>query len=237
MRAPRFSRPFRPARAPALLASLAAFALITPAAHAHGGNTVLDGVKSGVTIRVQSSPAQTPSGGPAIDLSTLLNGSGTGKATVDYWVRPSGRKAFKVKTDRDDGGTFHAEISTADRGDAATWALSAIVTLGDGKRLRVTNASSNPPGPDPAATGTSESKPETTSKPAPTTPTLTEGNPDAQRLPTSPATTPAAAGEPIEDISGESDGPPGWVFPSLLVLTVIGLGLRAVMRRKPPQND
>ncbi|MDO9352472.1 MAG: hypothetical protein Q7T55_02185 [Solirubrobacteraceae bacterium] len=218
--------PRRSARPAALLALLLATAMPT-AAHAHGGATVVDGSSKGVTILVQRAPAQTPSGGAAVDLSTILGGPGTTEATVDYWIRPASGKTFKIETERDEGGTFHADISTANRGDAESWDVSAIVTTGDGERLRVTTSSDDPPGPDPKAAATPGQEE------APTSPTLTEGNP--------PTTTPEAVTEddaaPVEDISGKSDGPPSWAFPSLLVLTIIGFAILAVRRRKLLRQD
>ena len=208
---------------------------LAPHVHAHGGNTLMEGSKSGVTFRVQTAPSTTPNGAPAIDLSTILGGPGTGEATVDYWVRPAGRKAaFKVQTQRDAGGTYHSEIPTSDRGDANRWDLSAIVTVAGGTRLRVTNAPEDPPGPDPTDPGTTPSPEDAPSSEGPTTPTLTEG-------PSTPAdplrATPPGDGAKVDDISGKEDGPPGWAFPSLLVLTVIGLAILAVKRRRPPMGD
>lgn len=231
-------RALRPTIPSALLRVVAAVAVLlvagtgAPAAQAHGGSTVVEGSKSGVTILVQSAASQTKSGGPAVDLSTLLNGPGTGKATVDYWIRPTGKKAFKVETERDAGGTYHVDISTAERGEAADWDVSAIVTLGDGERLRVTNAPDDAPGPDVSKPASAPDSNAADASDAPTEPTLTEGNPPPS---TPTASTPAAADDatPIDDVSGEKDGPPAWAFPSLLVLTVIGLAILAVKRRGP----
>lgn len=220
-------------RRPARLAGLAAL-LVTlsapTAAQAHGGATVVEGSSKGVTVLVQRAEGMTASGNPAADLSTILGGPGTTKATVTYWVRPPATgKTFKVETERDEGGTYHAEIATADRGDAEDWDLSAVVVLGDGERLRVTTDSDDPPGPDPQAAATPAPEVE-----APTSPTLTEGNP--------PTATPQAAttpddAAPVEDISGKKDGPPSWAFPSLLVLTIIGFAILAVRRKNLLRED
>jgi hypothetical protein len=136
----------------AIPVALAALAGASSAA-AHGGTTLAEGGTDGVTVLLQAAETTTGSGKEAVDLSTVLNGPGTGpKATVTLWIRPSGGKTFKVTTDRDEEGTAHQDVATAGRGSWRDWDVSAVVALSTGKRLRVSNAEANPPGPEPAST-------------------------------------------------------------------------------------
>lgn len=213
----------------ALLA--AAFAIALPAAaQGHGGTTIADGQRDGVTVRVQGSDSTTPSGQPAADLATTLAGPRTGEgASVIYWVRPEGGDTFKVATERDEGGVHHAEIATAGRGDWRTWEVSAITTLTTGAQLRVTNAEGSPPGPDPQQPRARGGERPAADEAAATT------SPDAS----TPATSPAEAepAPPVDDISGESDGAPGWVIPSVLIVALLGLGGLVLARRSRPAAD
>lgn len=205
----------------AALAVLAAAGLWPAAAVGHGGTTIAEGQSRGLTILVQGSDAATAGGQPGVDVATTLAGPGSGAGSlVSYYVRPRGGKTFRVNTERDEGGVHHATISTANRGDWRAWDVSAIVVPKGGKRLRVTNASGNAPGPDPARV-----RPE----PAPATEADPATSPEPSALPTT--TTPAPAEEPVDDISGESDGAPAWVIPSLAVVLVLGLLGLAVTRR------
>lgn len=178
-----------------------------PQAFAHGGVTIAQGQSKGVTVLLQGSAATTPSGGPAADVATTLAGPGTGeRATATYWVRPQGGKTFKVQTERDPSGVRHAEISTAERGDWQEWDVSAVVKLSDGRTVRVSNDASNPPGPAPA------------------TPTPTPEFTQAPNVSTAPQATTASE---VEDISGESDGAPSWVLPS--IFAVLGLAAAGLL--------
>lgn len=205
-----------------------ALALLPAAAGAHGGTTVAEGQRSGVTVRVQGSPSTTAGGKPAVDLATTLAGPGSGEGSlVTYYVRPDGGKTVRISTERDEGGVHHADVSTAGRGEWSTWDVSAIVMLSDGKRLRVTNASGNAPGPDPAAPKPKPSTP-TPSTPAPSSPTASALN--------EPAPT-TAADAPVDDISGESDSAPAWVLPSGAAIIVLGLLAMAWTRRSRTTDD
>lgn len=207
---------------------LSALAVLPAAALAHGGTTIADGERGGVIVRVQGSPSTTAGGNPAVDLATTVAGPGSGPGShVTYYVRPEGGSTVRVNTERDEGGVHHADVSTAGRGDWNAWDVSAIVMLSDGKRLRVTNASSNAPGPDPAAT-----KPKS-STPTPTTPDPV--SPSADALNTTPQTTPID--EDVDDISGESDGAPAWVLPSGAAIIVLGLLAMAWTRRSRTTDD
>lgn len=198
----------------ALLLSLGCWSWVSPStALAHGGTTVAEGRSGGMTVLVQGSDAGTRGVRSAVDLATTLNGPGTGpSAAVVYYVRPAGQPSVRVATERDESGVLHAEISTAGRGDWRQWAVSAIVTLAGGKRLRVANTPDNPPGPDPAR--------------------ATEHK--------ATATTPAArhepgelvAEQPVDDISGEEEQAPRWALPSLGGLVAAGLFGLAVTRRR-----
>lgn len=209
---------------------LAGLALAPAAALAHGGTTIAEGQRGGVTVRVQGSPSTTASGQPAVDLATTLAGPGSGRGSkVTLYVRPDGGKTVKVTTDRDEGGVHHADVSTAGRGEWSNWDVSAIVLLSDGKRLRVTNASGDAPGPDPAAVGKPKPQAPEPSTTAPTTPTASPRN---EPVPTTPA--PDA---PVDDISGESDGAPAWVLPSGAVIIALGLFAMAWTRRNRTPDD
>jgi hypothetical protein len=203
------------------LIALTAVLLLTaaPRAAAHGGVTIAQGQSKGVTVLVQGSAATTPSGGGAADLATTLAGPGTGEqATVTYWVRPQGGKTFKVETERDASGVRHAEISTAERGDWQAWDVAAVVKLSDGRTVRVSNDASNPPGPAAA------------------TPTPTPEFTQAPKVSTAPQAT--TASETVEDISGESDGAPSWVLPSIIaVLALAAVGMLLARRRGTGSGD
>lgn len=209
---------------------LGALAVSPSTGFAHGGTTVAEGQKSGVIVRVQGSASTTKGGQTAVDLATTVAGPGSGPGSrVSYYVRPEGGKTFRVNTERDEGGVHHADVAVAGRGDWNDWDVSAIVLLSDGKRLRVTNASGNAPGPDPAAAA----------KPKPSTPT----SPDpVQTSPTArpqdePVPTTAAADGGVDDISGESDGAPAWVLPSIAAIIVLGLLAMAWTRRRHRTDD
>ncbi|MBJ7472696.1 MAG: hypothetical protein JHD16_15430, partial [Solirubrobacteraceae bacterium] len=210
----------------ATLTCLAAAGLWPAVAAGHGGTTIAEGDGQGVTIRVQGSDTTTPGGKPGADVSTVLAGPGSGPGSeVLYYVRPDGGKSFRVEAERDDSGTHHAEIATANRGDWRAWDVSAIVTLSNGKRLRVTNAGNNAPGPDPAQAG----KPAAATSPEPTT-----ASPEASAVPTSPE---PAADAPVEDVSGQDEGAPSWALPSLAGLAVLGLFGVGLARRRSNASD
>lgn len=178
-------------------------------AWAHGGTTLAEGTAKGVTVLLQGSDA----GAGAVDLATTLNGPGTGPAAkVVLYVRPAGGRSIRVRTESDASTIRHAEISTAGRGDWRDWDVSAIVTLADGKRLRVASTSENPPGPDPARPPQEKS--------AETTPPTTAAT-------TPEASTPEPADQtPVEDISGQDGAAPAWALPSvggLIAVSFIGL--------------
>lgn len=204
--------------APAALLAVAGLAVLTPAAHGHGGVTLAEGSRGGVTVIVQATDATTATGEPAADLSAVMSGPGTGpRADVEFWVRPQGGKVLEVGPERDQAGVHHATVATAGRGDWRDWEVSALVELDGGQTLRVTNASGNPPGPDPAA-GEEQA----------TTPAAT---PDA-------ATTPPEDGAPAEnastdvaDISGEEDEAPAWALPSLAAIFALGIAFLLWRRR------
>jgi hypothetical protein len=224
------------------LTGVAALGTAAPAG-AHGGTTIAEGGSGGVRILVQGSETQTAAGNEAIDLATTLEGPGTGDgATVVYYVRPAGGEVFRARdTERDEAGIAHVDVPTEGRGDWRRWDVSAVVRLNTGKRLRVSNAESNPPGPEPASTAgggaTGAEGSETTTGEAPATTTATT-DPTAS---TPSATTEAPAGGgtatagdegAIEDVSGEDEGTPGWVVPSAIVLVAAALGLVLVQRRR-----
>lgn len=234
-------------------AVVAAFVALGTAgtAQAHGGATLAEGGADGVRILLQGTDATTSSGAPAVDLSTVVRGSGTDDADVTFWVRPSGDETFRVKATRDESGVSHADVATADRGDWRQWDVSAVVQLTDGTRLRVSNAEANPPGPDPAATaggGATGPDPDsgegttTATTPTETTPTetaTTETAPTETTTGTETATTPAETNDdsaPVSDVTGESDGTPGWVIPSLIALVVIAL-VWVVFFRRPKHGE
>lgn len=129
---------------------------------------------------------------------------------------------MRIATQRDESGIHHAEIPIAGRGSWQDWDVSAYVTTSSGKRLRVTNDRSDPPGPpeppEPARTTTAPSG-STTAGAAPT--------------PTKPP-----AENAVEDVSGEGDSAPGWVIPSVVVLVLVGVGAVVLRnRRLPPASD
>jgi hypothetical protein len=245
---------------PVALASLAG----ASGAAAHGGTTLAEGGTDGVTVLLQAAETTTQTGKPAVDLSTVLNGPGTGpKATVTLWIRPSGGKTFKVTTDRDAQGVAHQDVATAGRGSWRDWDVSAVVALSSGKRLRVSNAEANPPGPEPAATAgggaTGADGDEAAGDPATTTGAdgATEDDAAADDGTTADADgagadgtggesadsaaggdasaadgTSGAAAEELTDVTGESDGAPGWVLPSAIVIALAAVVLVVVRRRR-----
>jgi len=218
----------RAPRRPRILATLAlglAGLLGVPAlAGAHGGITIAEGGRGGTRILVQGTGE-----GPTADISTVLDGPGSGPGSkVVYWIRPKGRKrSFRVRTDRDAGGTHHAEIPTANRGSWQDWDVSAFVTLSTGRRLRVSNDQSDPPGPPER-----EAPSGGTTPPASTTGTTTATPPAA----TTEEPTGADDQGAVEDVSGEDDGTPGWVVPSIVVLVVLGLIAAVVRHRRLPDD-
>lgn len=223
------------AAARAALIGTALAALVPATAAAHGGTTIADGRTGGVTILVQGSDSTTASGKPAVDLATSLAGPGSGSGSkVVYYVRPDGGKSVRVSSERDEGGVHHVDVATADRGDWRSWDVSAIVTLGDGKRLRVTNAESNPPGPDPAQASEPAADDEPAESTAPSTPTATEVDP-AATSPAPDATTTDDA--PIQDVDGDEDGAPAWALPSVAVIAVLGLLGLGFARRRSGDGD
>ncbi|MDX8153315.1 hypothetical protein SK069_17080 [Patulibacter brassicae] len=211
------ARAFRDAMTLPVAAAIVAFAL-PAAARAHGGIDIAEGGDGGTRILVQGSAA-----GPGeVDLATTLDGPGSGEGSrVVYWVRPTGRtRSVRIATDRDEGGTHHAEIPTAGRGSWQDWDVSAYVTLSTGRRLRVTNDRSSPPGPNrPARPRARPTATVTRTTPAPST-----------------SAAAAAVEEDIEDVSGQSDGVPGWVLPSLVVLALAG-GTAVVIRNRRLTDD
>jgi hypothetical protein len=256
---------------PVALASLAG----ASSAAAHGGTTLAEGGTGGVTVLLQAAETTTQTGKPAVDLSTVLNGPGTGpKATVTLWIRPSGGKTFKVTTDRDDQGVAHQDVATAGRGSWRDWDVSAVVALSSGKRLRVSNAEANPPGPEPASTAgggaTGADGDEATAGSGTTTGaegaegasggvkpgaggddgTTADadgtgadgtgadgtGGDSADSAPGGDASaadgTSGAAAEELTDVTGESDGAPGWVLPSAIVIALAAVVLVVVRRRR-----
>ena len=205
---------------------IAAAGLWPAGAAGHGGTTIAEGDGQGVTILVQGSDTTTPGGKPGADVSTVLAGPGSGQGSeVLYYVRPDGGKSFRVEAERDDSGTHHAEIATANRGDWRAWDVSAIVTLSNGKRLRVTNAGANAPGPDPAQAKTPAKA---------TTPESTTTSPEAGPVPSTPA---PASDTPVEDVSGQDEGAPSWALPSLAGLAVLGLFGVGLARRRSNASD
>ncbi len=232
-----------------LVSTFAALGLAASAS-AHGGATLAEGGADGVRILLQGTDSTTSDGAAAVDSTTVVRGPGTSDAAVTFWVRPAGEDTFRVETTTDDAGVSHADIPTEGRGSWREWDVSAVVQLEDGKRLRVSNAEANPPGPDPAstpgggATGpdpdgdegatTTETAPAETSTDTETTTTETETETEAAP----PATTTESDddGAPVSDVTGESDGAPGWVIPSLIVVVVIALAW-AVFFRRPKHGE
>lgn len=211
---------------------------------AHGGATLAEGGADGVRILLQGTDTTTSGGAAAVDLSTVVRGSGTDDAVVTFWIRPAGDETFRVKTTRDESGVSHADVTTADRGDWRTWDVSAVVQLGDGTRLRVSNAEANPPGPDPASTpgggaqgpdedGAEDTTTETTPGAVATATAPTETTPTE----TAPSTATDDDAAPVSDVTGESDGAPGWVIPSLVAVVVIALAWAVFFRRPRSGED
>jgi hypothetical protein len=232
-------------------------------ASAHGGTTLAEGGTGGVTVLLQAEETTTPAGKEAVDLSTVLNGPGTGpKATVTLWIRPSGGKTFKVVTDRDEEGIAHQDVPTAGRGRWRDWDVSAVVALSTGKRLRVSNAEANPPGPEPASTagggasgadgseaadasgtpaGGTSTGATATADSAGTSGSGADADADGTNTGSDSATaddssaadgTSGAAAEQVTDVTGEGDGAPGWVLPSAIVIAVAAVVLVVVRRRR-----
>lgn len=221
-------------------------------AGAHGGTTLAQGGADGVSILAQAAETTTPAGREAVDLSTTIEGPGTGDgATVTYWIRPAGGETFRARAIRDDAGIAHTDVPTAGRGDWRSWDVSAVVDLSTGKRLRVSNAESNPPGPDPAATpgggatGADEDEaPATTTEDAPasggTAPDTATGDAPATTADATPETGGAdadssdtgAIASAIEDVSGDDGGTPGWVVPSGIVVLAAAVALVLVVQRR-----
>lgn len=214
-------------------------------AAAHGGATLAEGGADGVRILLQGTDSTTAGGAPAVDLSTVVRGPGTSDAEVTFWVRPAGQDTFRVRTTRDDAGVSHADVATADRGSWRDWDVSAVVRLNDGTRLRVSNAEANPPGPDPASTpGGGASGPDadsdegtattTEATPADTT-SETAPAPATTQTESAPATTTTESADddaaPVSDVTGEDEGTPGWVVPSLIAIVVIALAWAIFFRR------
>ncbi|MDX8153391.1 hypothetical protein SK069_17465 [Patulibacter brassicae] len=215
--APRTGRSRARHLAVALAAGVAV--LLTPStAAAHGGISVAEGGSGGVRIAVQGSPA-----GPGqVDLATTLSGRGTGAGSkVVYWIRPEGRRrSVRVATQRDERGIHHAEIPIAGRGSWQDWDVAAYVTLSTGTRLRVTNDRSAPPGPPQRPDASRAARPEGRTTTAPSAPQ------------------PAASEAAVEDVSGEGDGAPPWVVPSLGALILVSaLGVASLKRRRRGRDD
>lgn len=229
----------------AVVATILAALGTTAAASAHGGATIAEGGSDGVQILLQGTDSTTADGQAAVDLSTVVRGPGTDDAEVTFWVRPAGGETFRVATERDDAGVSHADVPTEGRGSWREWDVSAVVQLDDGTRLRVSNAEANPPGPDPASTpgggatgpdddsgeGTTTATTETETVETTTTETETETETES-----APATTTESDDSaPVSDVTGEDDGAPGWVVPSLIAIVLIALAW-AVFFRRPKRN-
>ncbi len=230
----------------AVLTAIVGLAAAAGGAAAHGGATLAEGGSGGVRILLQAADSTTGDGATAVDLSTVVRGPGTDDATVTFWVRPAGQDTFRVEATRDDAGVSHADVPTEGRGSWRDWDVSAVVQLGDGTRLRVSNAEANPPGPDPASTpgggaqGPDEDSGEGTATTTEPTPTETDPEviaPTETETDAAPATTTDDAGEPGSDVTGESDGAPGWVVPSLIVVVVIAVAWIGFFRRTKRDDD
>ncbi|MEV4421275.1 hypothetical protein AB0L40_15015 [Patulibacter sp. NPDC049589] len=207
---------------PLLVLSLTAIAALGAAvpAGAHGGTTIAKGSGRGVSVLVQAEDATTDGGKPAVDLSTTIEGRGTGNgATVTYWIRPAGGKTFRATTTRDEAGIAHTDVPTAGRGAWRDWDVSAILATSTGIRIRVSNAEANPPGPDPAASSVSGST----------------AAPDATA--TGSTTTAAPASDAgITDVSGKSDGAPLWSLVSVPLIVIAAVGLILLGRRRAARD-
>ncbi|CAB4946873.1 unannotated protein [freshwater metagenome] len=227
----------------AAVTGLAALGAAAPAG-AHGGTTIAEGGGEGVRILVNAAETTTPAGREAIDVSTTIEGRGTGEgASVTYWIRPAGGETFRATTVRDDAGIAHTDVPTADRGDWRSWDVSAVVRLSTGERLRVSNAEANPPGPDPAATagggatGADEEESGTATGDAPasggTAPGTATAADDATTTGDTAASPGPEAGEGrIVDVSGEEDGAPWWAIASVPVILIAAIGLILLGRRR-----
>ncbi|MDO9410173.1 hypothetical protein [Patulibacter sp.] len=228
------------------LTGIAALGAASPAG-AHGGTTIAEGGGDGVKILVNAAETQTPAGREAIDVSTTIEGRGTGEgATVTYWIRPAGGETFRATTTRDAAGIAHTDVPTADRGDWRSWDVSAVVRLSTGERLRVSNAEANPPGPDPAATagggatGADGDEQAASGDDAPASGGTSPGTATDTTTGEAPATTTddtAAAGPEagegrIVDVSGEEDGAPWWAIASVPLILIAAIGLIVLGRRR-----
>jgi hypothetical protein len=190
-------------------------------AGAHGGIAVAEGGGDGVRIAVQGSTA----GAGEVDLATTLTGRGSGRGSrVVYWIRPEGRRrSIRVATQRDEGGIHHAEIPLAGRGAWQDWDVAAYVTLSTGRQLRVTNDRRDPPGPPVRGEARRNAAP-------PSAATTTSGT-----VPT-PAE-PPSTGAAVQDVSGEGDGAPSWVLPSIALLVIAGVIAVVLRHRRLPAED
>lgn len=219
-------------------------------AGAHGGTEIAEGGSGGVRIVVNASETTTPAGDAAVDLATTLSGPGTGDgAYVTYWIRPAGGTTFRgPTTTRDDAGVAHVDVPTEGRGAWREWDVSAVVRLNTGKRLRVSNAEANPPGPEPAATagggasgaddgeaGTSTDDEPTSGGTAPgdAAPATTDAAP-AATTEAAPATTTGTDAAVIEDVSGEDDagGVPPWTIISIPIILALAIWAIVVGNRR-----
>jgi hypothetical protein len=227
-------------------AAVAALGAAAPAG-AHGGTTIAKGGADGVSILTQAE-VNSETGTEALDMSTTIEGPGTGKgATVTYWIRPSGGKTFRATTTRDPAGIASANVRLSGRGDWRSWDVSAVVDLSTGKRLRVSNAEANPPGPDPAATagggatGADDDESATTTGAAPasggTAPDTATAADPATTTDGATATDDGATASPIEDVSGDDGGTPGWVVPSAIVVLAAAVALVLVVQRRRRAAD
>ncbi|WP_210494096.1 hypothetical protein [Patulibacter sp. SYSU D01012] len=220
--------PSRRAAATLAAVTLGGLVALPSSALAHGGATVAEGGRNGVTILVQAAEATTPAGKPAVDLSTVLEGKGTGDgAKVTYWIRPASGDTFRVVPENDETGVRHADVAIGSRGPWRDWDVSAVVTLTDGSRLRVTNAPDDAPGPDPSAPRPQDERDD--AEAAPPAGTTTAASP-------APAADSADARDddaaPVSDISGEEDGAPSWAIPSVIVVAVLLVGGALLVRRR-----
>lgn len=223
--------PSRRAAATLAAVTLGGLAVLPSSALAHGGATVAEGGRNGVTILVQAAEATTATGKPAVDLSTVLEGKGTGDgAKVTYWIRPASGDTFRVVPENDETGVRHADVAVGSRGPWRDWDVSAVVTLTDGSRLRVTNAPDDAPGPDPSTPRPEDERDD--AEAAPPAGTTTAATPDAAP----PAAQSAGARDddaaPVADISGEEDGAPAWAIPSAVVVALVLIGGALLVRRR-----
>jgi hypothetical protein len=218
-------------------------------AGAHGGTEIAEGGSGGVRIVVNASETTTPAGDAAVDLATTLSGPGTGDgAYVTYWIRPAGGETFRgPTTTRDDAGIAHVDVPTKGRGAWREWDVSAVVRLNTGKRLRVSNAEANPPGPEPASTagggasGADGAETGTSTEDGPTSGGTAPGDAPPATTDAAPATTEAAPATTtgtdnaaIEDVSGEDDGGgvPAWTIVSIPIILALAIWAIVVGNRR-----